>query len=145
MKTANCPSCGAPVSFRSAASVYAVCEFCRSTLLRDGEDLKNLGRMADLMDDPTLIQIGSEGTYRGIHFGVIGRIQLRHESGLWNEWHILFDDARSAWLSEAGGEYVVSSLVPVTETLPAFETLAPEMQISVGGRPFTVTDLESAR
>jgi len=145
VKTANCPSCGAPVGFRSAASVYAVCEFCRSTLLRDGEDLKNLGRMADLMDDPTLIQIGSEGSYRGLHFVVIGRIQLRHESGLWNEWHILFDDARSAWLSEAGGEYVVSSLVPVTETLPAFETLAPEMQISVAGRPFTVTDLESAR
>ncbi len=145
MKTANCPSCGAPVSFRSAASVYAVCEFCRSTLLRDGEDLKNLGRMADLMDDPSLIQIGSEGKFRGIHFGVIGRIQLKHESGLWNEWHILFDDARSAWLSEAGGEYVLSSQVPTTEALPAFEALTPEMPVSIDGRTFTVTDLESAR
>ena len=145
MKTANCPSCGAPVSFHSAASAYAVCEFCRSTLLRDGEDLKNLGRMADLLDDPSLIQIGTEGTFRSLHFGVIGRIQLKHESGLWNEWHILFDDRRSSWLSEAGGEYVVSAQVPVTEQLPAFETLRPEMQISVAGRPFTVTDLESAR
>jgi hypothetical protein len=145
VKTANCPSCGAPVGFRSTASVYAVCEFCRSTLLRDGEDLKNLGRMADLIDDPTLIQIGTEGRFRGLHFGVIGRIQLRHEAGLWNEWHILFDDARSAWLSEAGGEYVVSSQVPVSDALPAFETLAPEMQVSVAGRNFTVTDLESAR
>ena len=144
MKTAHCPSCGAPVSFRSAVSVYAVCEFCRSTLLRDGEDLKNLGRMADLMDDPSLLQIGSEGTFRGSHFGVIGRIQLKHESGLWNEWHILFDDARSAWLSEAGGEYVVSSQVPVSEPLPAFEALAPEMPVSIDGRRFTVTDLESA-
>ena len=35
MKTAHCPSCGAPVAFKSTASVYAVCEFCRSTLLRD--------------------------------------------------------------------------------------------------------------
>lgn len=145
MKTASCPSCGAPVSFQSAASVYAVCEFCRSTLLRDGEDLKNLGRMAELMDDPTLIQIGSEGTFRGHHFGVIGRIQLKHESGLWNEWHILFDDARSAWLSEAGGEFVVSSQTLVDDTLPSFEALQPEMQISVGGSSFTVTDLESAR
>ena len=145
MKIAHCPSCGAPVSFRSSASVYAVCEFCRTTLLRDGEDLKNLGRMAELMDDPTLIQIGTEGAFRGLHFGVIGRIQLKHESGLWNEWHILFDDMRSAWLSEAGGEYVVSSQVPVSETLPAFETLAPEMPITVAGRSFTVTDLESAR
>lgn len=145
MKTAPCPSCGAPVSFRSATSVYAVCEFCRSTLLRDGDDLKNLGRMAELMDDPTLLQIGSEGSFRGLHFGVIGRIQLKHASGLWNEWHILFDDMRSGWLSEAGGEYVVSSQVPVAEPLPAFATLAPEMQVTVAGRVFTVSDLESAR
>ncbi len=145
MKTANCPSCGAPVTFKSAASAYAVCEFCRSTLLRDGEDLKNLGRMAELMDDPSLIQIGTEGQYKGIHFGVIGRIQLKHEAGLWNEWHVLFDDGRSAWLSEAGGEYVVSAMVPVNDPLPAFETLAPEMAVIIGGRSFAVTDLESAR
>lgn len=145
MKTANCPSCGAPVSFRSAASVYAVCEFCRSTLLRDGEDLKNLGRMADLMDDPSLIQIGTEGVFRKHHFAVIGRIQLKHETGLWNEWHILFDDAKTAWLSEAGGEYVVSSQVAVSETLPAFEALGPEMPVIIDGRRFTVSDLESAR
>lgn len=130
MKTANCPSCGAPVNFRASASAYAVCEFCRSTLLRDGEDLKNLGRMADLLDDPSLIQIGTEGTFRGLHFGVIGRIQLQHESGLWNEWHILFDDGRSSWLSEASGEYVVSSQVQVTEPIPEFATLAPEMQVA---------------
>lgn len=145
MKTAHCPSCGAPVSFRSAASLYAVCEFCRSTLLRDGEDLKNLGRMAELMDDPSLIQIGSEGTFRGQHFGVIGRIQLKYDAGLWNEWHILFDDQRSAWLSEAGGEYVVSSLVPVDSPLPPFETLAPEMPVTIAGRIFFVSDLQTAR
>ena len=84
------------MAFKSTASVYAVCEFCRSTLLRDGEDLKNLGRMADLMDDPSLIQIGTEGKFRGIHFGVIGRIQLKYAAGLSNEWHILFDDQCSA-------------------------------------------------
>jgi ribosomal protein S27E len=145
VKTASCPSCGAPVSFRSAASVYAVCEFCRSTLLRQGEDLENLGRMADLLEDASLIQIGTEGKFRGQHFGVIGRIQLKHESGLWNEWHILFDDGRNAWLSEAGGEYVVSAQVVVNEGIPAFETLSPETVVTLAGRSFSVTDLETAR
>ncbi len=145
MKTANCPSCGAPVTFKSSASVYAVCEFCRSTLLLDGEDLKNLGRMADLMDDPSLIQIGSEGKFRGVHFGVIGRIQLRYDAGLWNEWHILFDDGRNGWLSEAGGEYVVSALVPVATPLPAFESLEPEMLVRIGSQDFAVSDLQTAR
>lgn len=145
MKTAHCPSCGAPVVFRSAQSVYAVCEFCRSTLLRSGEDLQNLGRMADLLEDSTLIQIGSEGRFRGKHFAVVGRIQLKHASGIWNEWHIVFDDGRCAWLSEAGGEYVVSAPVPVSEPLPAFASLRPEMAVRIAGRNFTVSDLATAR
>lgn len=145
MKTAHCPSCGAPVVFKSAASVYAVCEFCRSTLLRDGESLENLGRMAELMDDPTLIRIGSEGKYQGVHFGVIGRIQLQYEAGLWNEWHILFDDGRSAWLSEAGGEYVLSRQVLPEAELPSFKSLRPETHVAIDGRRFTVTNLTTAR
>ncbi|MBI2306061.1 MAG: DUF4178 domain-containing protein [Rhodocyclales bacterium] len=144
MKTSTCPSCGAPVSFRSIASLYAVCEFCRSTLLRHGDEVENIGRMADLLEDASLIQLGSEGRYRGVHFAVIGRIQLKHASGLWNEWHILFDDGRSGWLSEASGEYVVSALVPVAEAIPAFESLAPEAAVTLAGRSFTVTDLETA-
>ena len=145
MKTASCPSCGAPVVFKSAASVYAVCEFCRSTLLRDGETLKDLGRMAELMDDPSLIRIGSEGRYKGIHFGVIGRIQLKYEQGLWNEWHILFDDGRNAWLSEAGGEYVVSAQRPSAANLPAFASLKPDMPVLIDGQRFAVTNLTTAR
>jgi ribosomal protein S27E len=145
VKTASCPSCGAPVEFKSAASLYAVCEYCRSTLLRHGEDLENIGRMADLLEDSSLIQIGSEGKFRGVHFGVIGRIQLKHEAGVWNEWHILFDDGRNGWLSEAGGEYVVSAQVAVKEEIPPFESLVPEMAVTLAGRSFTVTDLETAR
>jgi hypothetical protein len=125
--------------------VYAVCEFCRSTLLRTGEDLKNLGRMADLLDDTSRIQIGSEGTFRSRHFLVVGRIQLKYEAGLWNEWHILFDDGRSAWLAEAAGEYIVSAQVSVREPIPAFTALVPEMPVTLDGRQFTVTDLETAR
>lgn len=145
MKTAHCPSCGAPVVFKSAASVYAVCEFCHSTLLRDGESLKNLGRMADLMDDPSLIRIGTEGKYQGVHFGVIGRIQLKYELGIWNEWYLLFDDGRNAWLSEAGGEYVLSRQVLPEAELPSFKSLRPEAHVAIDGRRFTVTNLTTAR
>lgn len=144
MKTARCPSCGAPVVFQSAASIYAVCAYCKSTLVRKGEDLANLGRMAELLDDPTLIQIGTEGQFKGLHFAVIGRIQLKYDAGLWNEWHVLFDDGKNAWLSEAGGEYVISRQATVSEPIPAFDTLAPDMRVDLAGQPFAVSDLESA-
>ena len=145
MKRASCPSCGAPVVFRAATSLYVVCDFCRSTLLRSGEDLQNIGRMAELLEDSSLIRIGSEGRFRQRHFAVVGRIQLQYESGVWNEWHILFDDGRSAWLAEASGELVVSAQVAVRDPLPAFATLVPEMPVTLDGRRFIVTDLATAR
>ena len=48
---AACPNCGAPVEFASAASASAVCSFCRSTLVREGEALRRIGQSAELFDD----------------------------------------------------------------------------------------------
>ncbi len=142
--SASCPACGAPVAFKSTASFHAVCEFCRSTLVRHGDNLENLGRMADLIEDASPIQIGSEGRYRDGHFTVIGRIQLRYAVGIWNEWYILFDDQRGGWLSDAGGEYLISFLTPPAAPLPEFATLMPNDELKLAGRDFVVSDLEEA-
>ena len=142
--SANCPACGAPVVFKSSASFHGVCEFCRSTLVRHGGDLENLGRMADLIEDASPIRIGTEGQYHGVHFAVIGRIQLRYEAGVWNEWHVLFDDMRGGWLSDANGEYLVSFLTAPGAPLPEFAKLMPNDELKLAGRDFVVTDLEEA-
>jgi ribosomal protein S27E len=142
--SANCPACGAPVVFKSSASFHGVCEFCRSTLVRHGGDLENLGRMADLLEDASPIRLGTEGRYKGVHFAVVGRIQLKYASGIWNEWHLLFDDMRGGWLSDAGGEYAVSFLKAPGATLPPFASLMPNDELNLAGRDFIVTDLEEA-
>ena len=142
--SANCPSCGAPVVFKSSASFHGVCEFCRSTLVRHGGNLESLGRMADLLEDASPIRLGTEGRYRGVHFAVVGRIQLHYAAGVWNEWHLLFDDQRGGWLSDAGGEYVVSFLKPPGATLPEFAALMPNDELKLAGRDFVVTNLEEA-
>ena len=143
-RTASCPSCGAAVEFRSVASVLAVCDYCHSTLLRRGEELENLGKMAELIEDRSPLQRGAEGRWQGVHFALIGRIQLKYAQGLWNEWHLLFDNAKSGWLSEAGGEYVLSVPLRVTEPLPAFADLAIGQHHAIAGRSFTVTNILTA-
>ena len=45
---APCPGCGAPVEFRSAQSTHAVCGYCQSTVVRSGEVLTRIGKMAEL-------------------------------------------------------------------------------------------------
>lgn len=142
--SANCPACGAAVVFKSSASFHGVCEFCRSTLVRHGGNLENLGRMADLIEDASPLQIGTEGQYRGVHFAVIGRIQLRYEAGIWNEWHILFDDMRGGWLSDANGEYLISFLTAPGAPLPEFAKLMPNDELKLADRDFVVTDIEEA-
>lgn len=143
-RTAACPSCGAPVEFRSAASILAICGYCQSTLLRNNEAIENLGRMADLVPDNSPLQIRSEGRWGGRHFALVGRIQLRYEAGVWNEWHLLFDDGRTGWLSEAGGEFVISFLKWVPDAIPAFEALVPGEAVTLDGRSYVVTDIEKA-
>jgi hypothetical protein len=49
------------VEFRSAQSTHAVCGYCQSTVVRDGEVLKRLGKMAELFADHSLLQLGAAG------------------------------------------------------------------------------------
>ncbi len=142
--TASCPSCGAPVVFQSASSVFAVCAYCQSTLVRHDQALEDIGKMAALVEDRSPLQLGAEGSYQGVHFALIGRIQIKYSQGIWNEWHLLFDDMRSGWLSEAGGEYVLTFLQPVMEPLPAFESLSIGRRFALVSQLWTVSNIEQA-
>jgi hypothetical protein len=146
MAAAACPSCGAPVEFKSTASILAVCPYCRSTLIRHDLDVENIGRMADLKLDGSPLQLGVTGAYGKTAFGVIGRIQLRHERGFWNEWHLLFDDMRSGWLGEAQGLYAVTflSMLPAKD-LPAFDAVKIGNRIEIKDRFYEVTNIEQAQ
>jgi hypothetical protein len=59
-----------------------------------------------------------------VHFALIGRIQIKYSQGIWNEWHLLFDDMRTGWLSEAGGEYVLTFMRQVDERCRTFRRCA---------------------
>ena len=73
MKKFNCPSCGAEVVFNSNHSVYAVCKYCHSMIVRHDLDVEAIGTMASLPEDMSPFQIGTEGYYQGTHFSLVGR------------------------------------------------------------------------
>ena len=142
--TASCPSCGAPVVFKSASSVFAVCEYCQSTLVRHDQALEDIGKMAALVEDRSPLQLGAEGSYKGVHFALIGRIQIKYSQGYWNEWHLLFDDMRTGWLSEAGGEYVLTFAQFVPDRLPEFGELKVGQRFVLASQTWTVSNIEQA-
>jgi hypothetical protein len=142
MKAANCPSCGAPIQFRWSDAVQTVCEYCRSVLIRHDVDLDRVGEAAAIPEDTSPIQLGTEGIYRNRAFQVVGRIVYEYDQGSWNEWHLIFNDGKSGWLSDAQLEYAVSFLNPPPTPLPKNITLANEFHWN--GAVYKVTTITQA-
>ncbi|MGM9481052.1 DUF4178 domain-containing protein [Roseateles sp. NT4] len=143
---AACPNCGAPVEFASAASASAICGFCRSTLLRDGDTLSQIGQSAEIFEDYSPLQLGTSGRWMGRNFTVVGRVQRGSELGNWNEWHLLFDTGgdtpRTAWLSEDNGQFVVSLEAPLAELPPEAPGLG--LPLTVAGQRWQVAAIVQA-
>jgi uncharacterized Zn finger protein (UPF0148 family) len=145
MFSSACPSCGAPIKFYSAASTTAVCGFCKSTVARDAQTLKLIGKQAQLLEDFSRIQISSEGSFKGQKFSVIGRIQLRYDQGFWNEWYLLFADGKTAWLSDASDQFAILRDLGPAKDLPTFDQFSSGQKLSLSGQSFTVVDKRTAQ
>ncbi len=142
-QTAPCPACGAPVAFHSVTSVMSVCDYCQTTVVRDGEAFKDQGKQSLTIEDYSPLQIGSAGTYKGKGFTLIGRVQMAYEEGTWSEWRIQFDNGKTGWLSEALGEYSLSGEAEDSD-LPAYEDLQVNDRVHYRGNDYTITDRRAA-
>ena len=104
-----CPNCGAPIHFQWSSSVPDHLHAqCQSILIpRTDVNQQRVGVVSDLPPDSSPIQLGTSGVYEKNAFTVAGRIIYDYAEGSWNEWHIVMNDGRSAWLSDAQSQYAV--------------------------------------
>ena len=142
--TSNCPNCGAPVQFRWSSAVQTACPFCKSIIIRRDLVLTNVGQVADLPPDPSPIQLLTEGVYNGKKFQVTGRLVYEYEQGNWNEWHIVFSDGASGWLSDAQLTYAVSFLTNSGTALPTEEQISRGKQLHFQSADFEVSTMTVA-
>lgn len=151
MRTFACPSCGAQGAFQSSISVYAVCAFCQSMVMRQDLDVMAFGKMAALPPDMSPLQIGTVGTLSGAQFSLLGRVKTGWADGVWNEWFMLTDDAKKGWLVEAQGFLASCFELPMeTGGQPLinrnFSTWKPKPgeRVGAGGITYTVVDIKQA-
>lgn len=129
---ANCPACGAEVIFKTGSSVVVVCEFCRSVVARTDRGIEDAGKVADVTESGSPLEVGLRGVYLGVAFGLTGRAQLQHAAGgFWDEWYAAFDDGRWGWLAEAQGRFYLTFQiqVPSPNALPSFDSLQLGQQV----------------
>lgn len=141
---ANCPSCGAPIRFTNKATLFVVCDHCGCAVLRTNVGLENLGKIGELADDGTPIQIGTTGVFQGRSFNVLGRLQVHFPDGYWNEWFLDFDRGEPGWLGEAIGNYTISFPLSTPVKVPPFDALTPGQPLTFANTRYFVKTLDRA-
>jgi hypothetical protein len=134
---ANCPACGAQVEFKSGQSIVVICAYCRSAVARTDRDLKDLGKVAELVETGSPLDVGLRGKWRDVAFELTGRAQLGHEmGGQWDEWYATFANGWLGWLAEAQGRFYLTFQYPIPEgaQLPPFDQL--QLGQAVAGLPW---------
>ena len=130
---ASCPACGAAIAFKTGSSIVVVCEFCHSVVARGDRKLEDLGKVADLVETGSPLDVGLRGIYQGVSFELTGRAQLGHEAGgIWDEWYGAFQDGRWGWLAEAQGRFYLTfqQSLPEQSLIPPFEMIQPGQPVA---------------
>ncbi len=145
-----CPACGAGLTFGNKATFFKVCDFCRSLVVRLGDQdyLLDRGKVGALQDELTPLQIGTAGVYRGKAFDLLGRVQRIWDGGLWSEWYAMFHDERPAWLAQAQGCYTMIFPWSIPEgflTQDDVRKLRPGAHVPIGQNTFQVLDIKTSR
>jgi hypothetical protein len=139
----SCPACAAEVKFQSVVSVFSICSYCQSTLVRHDKNIESIGKMAQLPPDMSPVQIGTGGKFNKMNFIIIGRKKMVWEHGLWNEWYIMFNDARTGWLAEAQGHWAVS-FEDSSIIAPAAKDLSVGKSYQLGKKSYLLDDFREA-
>ena len=149
MLDATCPNCGAPIRFRSNDLPVKVCDYCRTSVLRTGGNLQAIGKIAEVPDDVSPLQLGVRGRDGAQSFELIGRVRWRYADGAWNEWLALFDDGSTGWVGESTGRYMMLRAIDhsgmrtaIVRQLRDGQTVEVGEQATIDGVDYWVSDVK---
>jgi hypothetical protein len=92
---------------------------------RTDRALQDFGKVAELVETGSPLQLGLRGSWRDTPFELTGRAQMGHEAGgVWDEWYATFSNGWVGWLAEAQGRFYLTFKQQVdTNAIPPFENL----------------------
>jgi hypothetical protein len=137
------------VEFRSAAP-FVVCSHCQSLLVRRDASLESIGRVAEVPDDLSPLQLQTQGYFEARHFSLVGRIRKAWSEGSWNEWCASFDGGQLGWLADEQGDLVMTfeeglQALAAQPSPASLADAAPGTVVTIEGRPFTVSDVKQVQ
>ena len=107
-------------------------------MVRSGETLSRVGKMAELFEDHSPLQLMAAGHWRGRPFTLVGRLQYKGETGAWTEWNALFDDGTAGVLGEDNGAYVFLVPAAMQRDVPPAAQFRVGATTAIEGKPYNV-------
>lgn len=113
-----CPSCSAPLVFKTDSTLAQVCPTCLSIARRISVEGAQIQKAEPVREELTILQVGTTGTYSNQAFEVIGRIQYFFTEGYRNHWFILYKSGKTGWLGDWAGNYSLFQEATYTSLMP---------------------------
>lgn len=111
-----------------------VCPFCSFVVVRTDRDLSLRGKVADLAPTQALLAVGARGRAGDTSFTVLGRLQLDHGAGPWDEWYVSTGDGAWGWLAHAQGKWLLTRETPLDPAnVPSWDDVAPGHRVTLPG------------
>jgi Domain of unknown function (DUF4178) len=117
-KRLACPTCNGSIELRAPdQSMRVACPYCATLLSCEG-DLAIVGKLAK-RQAPDAIALGSQGTFDGVTYTVIGCLRRQAGADLeelslftWDEYLLYEPSVGFRWLVESGGHWTFVTTVP---------------------------------
>jgi Domain of unknown function (DUF4178) len=107
-------------------------------VVRSGDKLERIGKMAELFDDFSPLQLMASGKWEGRPFTLIGRLQYKYAQGTWSEWIAGFDDGSTGSLSEDNGAFVFSTAFTPKSPVPEAAQFEVGHTTAINGKTFSI-------
>jgi len=101
-----CPSCSSLLHFTNDNTNLIVCR-CGAVVFRNALDIRIIKDKKVISSADTILQPGTEGTWSGKKFSLLGRCRLWIDDLTLNVWTMAYHDGTIGLLTEGYGEYLV--------------------------------------
>lgn len=91
---------------RNPGITVVVCEYCTSTLYREG-DVLAAGKKSIVGEPRSNLAVGARGQIGGLDLEIVGRVRFDHGQGSWDEWYAVDSGGRDHWVVEDERSYAL--------------------------------------
>ncbi|MBN2497843.1 MAG: DUF4178 domain-containing protein [Deltaproteobacteria bacterium] len=141
----TCPNCGGSHDLVNPGISMLVCEYCQTTLYWSEDAAVHMGQRSILPQGDTRLYMGATGKLLERSFEVVGHVRLEVDRGGWDEWYLMIDGQKSAWVSEDGRQLALARSLKVEEALPRPDEIDVGYTVRLSGMEFTVREIGEAR